>query len=240
VKEHPLVRNDDPQLLDFLEAALNLQPTEYGFLDPKFDPSALLALSDWLEERDDPRAADVREFGRARFFIPVGGPGPGPRPIACGAWWNISLLHEQDNDCAITWAVYPGTDQYDRLVRYERDEASRRLYWGLLIPRRRVWPHLVRSDTRLLAWHYGQTHFWLAASLFDTSLRFIECRHKLLRGNDDEVTHALTGAPEVLRAQLRRRDPQRYRRLLRRERAYWARELAMMEREEQERAAAGA
>jgi hypothetical protein len=228
-----VVRNDDPRLLAFLESAYDLRPNDEGIAEPQFDASALLALSDWLEERGDPRADDVRGLGRARFFVPEGEPSPGPRPIACGPWWHISCLHEGQGAYHLAWGVYPGTEQHARLERVAREKALQDgMRWEAdpFAPPGRVFCPYFSASPPLLRWHFEQVRLALTASLFLAHLSYIADRASLLRGDDDTVVVTLSHLRPIPRpykpvvAELRRRDPKRYRRLRRQAAAFAARE----------------
>jgi hypothetical protein len=214
-----------PQLLDFLEAALDLRPTELDGLGPHYDPSALLDAALWLQNGGDPRADDLRQLGSARYFQPAGDPAPEPRPIACGRWWCIELRHPRPGCYSVAWRVYPGTKPYRRLEALYRAEARRAepgadlsdatraiLNAGIPHPPGGEWTY---SDTKMLSHAFESFRFALAAGLLGTTWRYVECRARLLRGDDDDASGCLAvddPPPELVR-QLRRRDPQRFRRL---------------------------
>lgn len=92
-KHPPLtVENSDPKLFAFLER----QST---------DPTAAIALSEWLADRSDPRAEAVRELAEVRCVIPEGVPDRViGRPMACGRWWCAYRFRHR-----VTATVYPGT-----------------------------------------------------------------------------------------------------------------------------------
>jgi hypothetical protein len=205
----------DPRLLDFLEAALDLRPTELDGLGPHFDPSALLDAAVWLQNGGDPRADDLRQLGSARFFQPEGDPSPEPRPIACGPWWCIELRHPRPGCYSVAWRVYPGTEPYRRLEALYWAEDRRSgpiLNTGIPRPPGREWTY---SDTKMLSHAFESFRFALAAGLLGTTWWYVECRGRLLRGDDDAASDCLAAhdpPPELVR-QLRRRDPRRFRRL---------------------------
>jgi hypothetical protein len=88
------------------------------------DPAAPAALADWLEEHQDPRAADVRQLVNVQPVIPTGRPSwerytddPDEwmehsyqeyMPMACGPWWCI---HRKVGGVGVS--VYRHTPQYD-------------------------------------------------------------------------------------------------------------------------------
>src|SRR4051812_36391367 len=71
------VPNDDPTLVAMLLAMRD------------GDTAAGRALADWLEEREDPRAADVRELAEARCVVPVERP-RWWRPLGIFQWEKTS------------------------------------------------------------------------------------------------------------------------------------------------------
>jgi hypothetical protein len=241
-----------PRVLDLLEAAMDIPTPSDTSLDdrmlPRFDPAALLALADWLEEQQDPRAADVRELGSARYFLPLGDPDPHPRPIAGGPWWNVSLLHTQPDrfGCCfhVSWRVYPGTEQYRLLHQTCLDEEwshnpsfdpsspmARVPTTGILRLPGETWSYR-DSDTRLLRYAFERFRFGLAAGLLGASEWRVECRAKLLRGDDHHAADCLAfrHPPAELVRQLRQLDRKRFRRL----KARAARESARFSREVEE------
>src|SRR4051812_12496880 len=101
---------DDPQIMKWVEAAYNLQPTEEVGPMPEFEPSAWLELADYLDQLRDPRADDVRALGKARFSLPPAGLSRAPQVIASGGWWDITLRQDYQG-FHIAWAVHSGTNQ---------------------------------------------------------------------------------------------------------------------------------
>ena len=60
-----MVERDDRTLIGFLKRLMN--PSNDGLSHPDLDTA--LVLADWLEEQDDPRAADVRAIAEARSAL---------------------------------------------------------------------------------------------------------------------------------------------------------------------------
>src|SRR5262245_60870251 len=80
-KQQPFpVANDDPRLIGLLD----------GVID---DPTAGLALADWLEERGDPRADSVRDLYATGWVIPEVDrwERARPCPMACGRYWSVAM-----------------------------------------------------------------------------------------------------------------------------------------------------
>jgi hypothetical protein len=229
---------DRDEALKFLEAAYDVRPGGDG-LKVAWDASALLALSDRLEELGDDRAADVRELGRARFFLPAGGPDlhpeAWPRPIACGAWWSISARcydGPPGEEWMLCWGVYRGTPQAALLSAVADEEEAYLAAESL--PGMLTQPSGLRppggsndyagTDAEQLARDFEFCRWRLAAGLLGVSFRLVNNRHRLLCHDDEVAAWCLSGDlggrphPAAV-AELRRRDPRRYRRLLRRARA---------------------
>jgi hypothetical protein len=222
-----MVNKDDPRLLGFLEAALDLRQTEKDGLSPQFDPSALLVLADWLQEQGDPRPDDLRQLGSARYFKPCGDHTMELRPIACGRWWCIEHQHPLPGLYAVVWSAYPGTAPYRRLEALYREEAPHAPPLtdltncdegfegsdpGVLRP---PFGQSILMDARSLPLAFEGIRFALAAGLLGTTYRFVDCRARLLGGDDAAASLCLAhySPPAELVRELRRRDPRRFRRL---------------------------
>jgi hypothetical protein len=239
-----MVHNNDPKLLDLLEAAYCAEPTEQDGFQPVYDPLALLALADWLEEQQDPRVKDVRELAEARFFVPEGDCSPELRPVACGRWWSLSIGHRAPDDFLVGWNVYAGTEQARLLEATWR--AERKAYEPCL-------PDLLgtygRSQSLSLeaptmqatgevaeAWlcsAFESFRFALVSRLLGVSQDFIQSRVELFRGDDSEVACCLAFGhpPSQLVQELRERDSVRYKRLSAKAKESRDAEYRAMERE---------
>jgi hypothetical protein len=215
-----MVDKDDPRLLGFLEAALDLRQTEYAGPMPHFDPSALLVLADWLQDQGDPRADDLRQLGSARYVQRGGGPSPRPRSIARGRWWRIDRHHPLPGRYAVGWIVYPRTAPYRRLEALYREEAPRADPSGGGAGFGGSDPGVLRPpygqsyvmDVRSLPLAFEGIRFALAAGLLGTTYWFVDCRARLLGGDDDAASRCLAfeSPPAELVRELRRRDPGRF------------------------------
>jgi hypothetical protein len=191
-----IISNDDPQVLALLDAALNMQETPEDGLQPAYDSSALLVLADYLDDRGDERAGDVRQLARASFFLPGGGSSPYPRPIASGTWWNISSLCPGPSQSAVCWQVYPGTPQHEWMQVAWRSTGNTLGFHG---PRRDdLWLYqlpyhapehpggvLCVCGPLSASSRFEEVRLLLAAELMGRTQPWLQNRHKLFLQPDD-------------------------------------------------------
>jgi hypothetical protein len=151
-----MATKDDPTVLRLL-----LQLRDDREAAPGTCPVGLV-LADWLEERGDVRAADVRHLAEARPVVP---PPPGywrpreglwreyallepceadtpnavaqPYPMACGRWW---VIHRAPR--GVSAAIHPGTPEAEWAYRVWPDVGA---------PWRHIDPALQDEDRLLLA-----------------------------------------------------------------------------------------
>jgi hypothetical protein len=78
----------------------------------RLDVPAALVLADWLDERGDPRAGDVRELAEARCVVPRYRPSipTDTAGMACGAWW-VAIRTQ----AGVNLRAYPDSPQGDQL-----------------------------------------------------------------------------------------------------------------------------
>lgn len=82
-------------------------------------PNNPLALADWLEMHNDPRAASVRELALARCTWPPAEDEDDPqRFLGFGGWWGVIL--EDDGDFQrVAWYVYEDAPHAEAMPAWE-------------------------------------------------------------------------------------------------------------------------
>src|SRR5262245_24475484 len=88
------------RVLDLLRAASQHRDTGSRLLASGREE--LLVLSDWLEEQQHPRAAEVRELAEARFVTVRGG-----KVLTRGRWWTVSVRHVYADEWRVRWQIWP-------------------------------------------------------------------------------------------------------------------------------------